>query len=57
MLAAAYGLLGKQEEAARALEQFERVSPGFDLEHLRNFLPDEAVERYYDGLRAAGWGG
>ena len=57
LLAAAYGLLGKQEEAARALEQFERVSPGFDLEHLRNFLPDEAVERYYDGLRAAGWSG
>jgi adenylate cyclase len=57
LLAAAYGLMGRQEEAARALEQFARISPNFDLEHLRNFLPDEAVDRYYDGLRAAGWDG
>jgi TolB-like protein/class 3 adenylate cyclase/Tfp pilus assembly protein PilF len=57
LLAAAYGLMGQQEEAARALQQFERISPNFDLEHLRNFLPDEAVERYYAGLRAAGWDG
>ena len=39
------------------VEQFERISPNFDLEHLRNFLPDEAVDRYHDGLRAAGWDG
>jgi tetratricopeptide (TPR) repeat protein len=57
LLAAAYGLTGQQEEAARAFEQFARISPNFDLEHLRNFLPDEAVDRYYDGLRAAGWDG
>jgi tetratricopeptide (TPR) repeat protein len=55
LLAAAYGLVGRKDEAARVLAQFERLAPNFDPEHLRTFLPDEAVNRYIAGLTAAGW--
>jgi adenylate cyclase len=55
LLAASFGFLGRTEEAARALGHLRRLAPEFHPEHLRNFLPDEAVDRYLLGLRAAGW--
>ena len=55
LLAAAYGLLGRQEEAARALGHLRRLAPEFHPDHLRHFLPDDAVRRYCEGLEAAGW--
>jgi adenylate cyclase len=55
LLAAAYGLLGRTDEAARALGHLRRLAPGFHPDHLLNFLPEEAVRRYVEGLRAAGW--
>ena len=55
LLAASYGLLGQTEEAERAAGHLKRLSPRFTAEHLRNFLPDHAVELYEKGLLAAGW--
>lgn len=55
LLAASLGLLDRREEAARALGHLRRLAPEFRPEHLRHFLPDEAVARYRDGLVAAGW--
>jgi adenylate cyclase len=55
LLAAACGLLVRTEEATRALGHLRRLAPDFHPDHLRVFLPEAAVQRYVEGLKAAGW--
>ena len=50
-------LLGKLDEARRALGQMIRLAPDLTEERLRVFLRETDVERYVRGLRLAGWSG
>lgn len=55
IVAAASALLGKLDEARRALGQMIRLAPDLSEERLRVFLREADVERYVKGLRLAGW--
>jgi adenylate cyclase len=57
IIAAASALLGKLDEARRALGQMIRLAPDLTEERLRVFLRETDVERYVRGLRLAGWSG
>ncbi len=57
IIAAASALLGKLDEARRAVGQMIRLAPELTEERLRVFLRDTDVERYVKGLRLAGWSG
>lgn len=57
IIAAGSALLGKLDEARRAVGQMIRLAPDLTEERLRVFLRDSDVERYVKGLRLAGWGG
>ncbi len=58
VLAAALGLLGRMEEAARAVAELLRLHPAYSIEAARGdffFCPDHpCVERFIEGLRRAG---
>ncbi len=57
ILAAGYGLLGRQGEAKVALQGLLRVVPHFTIELVRNSaagIQDKDLERLLDGLRRAG---
>lgn len=56
-LAAAYGLLGRQDEARAELAVVRTLLPHMDVREFRDRLPfpnPEHLERYMDGLRVAG---
>jgi adenylate cyclase len=55
VLAAGNALIGKMDEARRALGQMIRLAPKLTEQRLRVFLGDEEVDRYVKGLRLAGW--
>ena len=55
VLAAANALIGKMEEAKKALGQMIRLAPKLTEARLRVFLRDEEADRYVKGLRLAGW--
>lgn len=57
VVAAASALIGKLDDARRALGHMMRLAPDLTEERLRVFLQDEDVERYVEGLRLAGWKG
>jgi adenylate cyclase len=57
IIAAASALVGKLDEARRAVGQMIRLAPDLTEERLRVFLRDTDVERYVKGLRLAGWSG
>jgi hypothetical protein len=57
-LLAALGLLGREEEAAKALPELERRKPGFTIAAARDDLfycaDEDFIARYAEGLRRAG---
>ncbi|MGD8978122.1 MAG: adenylate/guanylate cyclase domain-containing protein [Gammaproteobacteria bacterium] len=55
ILAAANGYLGRTVDARAALDQMLKLAPDLSEDHLRNFMPDDIVDRYVEGLRKAGW--
>jgi TolB-like protein/Flp pilus assembly protein TadD len=57
ILIAALGQLGRQEEAQRYLAEVTRKRPNFSVAFVRTMHPfsrDMGIDRYYEGLRAAG---
>ena len=57
VLAAAYALLGRMDEAKDALGELMRLTPNLTEDRLKTFLGGDLVEKYVDGLRKAGWTG
>lgn len=55
VLAAANALMGKIDEAKKAVGQMIRLAPNLTEERLRVFLRDSEAKRYIEGLRLAGW--
>lgn len=55
IIAAASALLGRLEEARRAVRQVIRLAPGLTEDRLRVFLREPEVDLYVKGLRLAGW--
>ena len=56
VLAASLGYLDRREEARAALDECERIRPGFSgsLTELRSYRTEEGFARLRDGLRKAG---
>lgn len=56
IVVAAYGLLGRRDEARRAADQFRRTAPFFDrTEYVASFVLPELRDRLDEGLRKAGF--
>lgn len=55
VLAAANALIGKMDEAKKALGQMIRLAPNLTEDRLRVFLRESEAKRYIEGLRLAGW--
>jgi adenylate cyclase len=55
ILAAAYGWLGRTEEALATLEKMRHTAPQFTLESFRRVNSAPLVERCLEGWRRAGW--
>ena len=56
-LAAAYGQLGREQDAKAAAEEYLRRTPDFSLAHHLETMPfqhAEDLEHYVEGLRKAG---
>ncbi len=57
LLAAAYGQMGRVEEAREAWRELMRINPNYSLEHRRKVLPyknPDDFESFVEGLRKAG---